>query len=209
METMYNAVKKYHINGWRGKEYSLTAKELYERVMEDSKYNYDWIASATELVRICKEPDFPREYANEIEIAILNCFADLELRKEYLSHSESTVQESVSYCYHTVSDESEIGKAAKEKYLKAIIHSIIKYDDTSCRLLFPLGPAMIKICDDWEKAKFNEYVDKKEIDFEEMRKVLYKEFEETIKDARERGVFKEDDEKHHEWMKKFFQSFDF
>ena len=50
---MYDAVKKYHINGWRGKEYSLTAKELYERVMEDCKSNYNWIASATELVRVC------------------------------------------------------------------------------------------------------------------------------------------------------------
>ncbi len=205
---MYDAVKKYHINGWRGKEYSLTAKELYERVMEDCKSNYNWIASATELVRVCNESGFPKEYANEIKIAILNCFADLEVCKECPSNSESTAQESVSYCYHSLSNESEMAKEAKEKYLKSIIHAITKYDYTSCRLFMHHGPAFRKVCEDWEKSKFDEYASKKEIDFEEMRKALYGDFDKTIKDAEDKGVFKEDDEKHRESMRKFWSSLD-
>lgn len=205
---MYDAVKKYHINGWRGKEYSLTAKELYERVMEDSKSNYNWIAPATELVRICKEPGFPKQYANEIKIAILNCFANIEVCKEYPSRSESTAQESVSYCYHTVSDASDMAKEAKRKYLKAIIHAITKYDRTSCRLFMHHGPALRKVCEDWEKEKFDEYICKKEIDFEEMRETLYVDFDKVIKDAEEKGVFKEDDEKHRESMRKIWSSLD-
>lgn len=42
--------KKYNITGWKGKKYSLTAKQLYERVLEDSKSDYNWIASA---IRTC------------------------------------------------------------------------------------------------------------------------------------------------------------
>ena len=41
--------KKYNVTGWRGDKHSLTAKQLYDRVLEDSKSDYNWIASATEL----------------------------------------------------------------------------------------------------------------------------------------------------------------
>ena len=37
--------KKYNITGWKGKKYSLTAKQLYERVLEDSK------SDSTKLLR--------------------------------------------------------------------------------------------------------------------------------------------------------------
>lgn len=33
--------KKYKVNGWHGDTYSLTAKALYERVLEDSKSDYN------------------------------------------------------------------------------------------------------------------------------------------------------------------------
>lgn len=39
--------KKYEVTGWHGDTQSLTAKKLYERVLEDSKSDYNWIASAT------------------------------------------------------------------------------------------------------------------------------------------------------------------
>lgn len=42
--------KKYKVTGWHGDTQSLTAKKLYERVLEDSKSDYNWVASATELV---------------------------------------------------------------------------------------------------------------------------------------------------------------
>lgn len=206
---MHDVRKKYCINGWRETKYYLTAKELYERVLEDSKSDYNWIASATELVRICKEPEFPKEYADGIKMAILNCFANLEIRKEFPSRREATASESVSYCYHSLSDDVEGVKKVKEKYLKAIIHAITKYDRTSCRFTIHYGPAYQKVCDDWKKSKLEEYVTKEQIDFEEMRNKLYTDFDETIKKAEDKGVFKADDEKHREEMRKFWQSLDF
>ena len=74
--------KKYKITGWHGETQLLTAKNLYERILEDSKTDYNWLASATELVKICNEPDFPEMYATNIKIIILNCFANLELQQE-------------------------------------------------------------------------------------------------------------------------------
>ena len=74
--------KKYKVKGWNGDTHSLTAKALYERVLEDSKSDYNWIASATELVRVCNDPCFPEMYSVGIKLIILNCFANLETKKE-------------------------------------------------------------------------------------------------------------------------------
>ena len=47
--------EKYMVTGRHGDVHSLTAKQLYERVLKDAKTDYNWIASESELVRICKE----------------------------------------------------------------------------------------------------------------------------------------------------------
>ena len=54
---------KYVVFGRRGIQ-NMTAKELYNRVMEDSKSNYNWIASATDLINVCNKKNFPEEKAN-------------------------------------------------------------------------------------------------------------------------------------------------
>lgn len=64
--------EKYTVVGWHNERYFMTAKQLCERVLTDSKSDYNWIASAAELVRVCTQPSFPQEYAQAIEIAILN-----------------------------------------------------------------------------------------------------------------------------------------
>ena len=70
--------KKYMVKGRDGTVYFMTDVELCNRVMRDSKSDKNWIASARELVRVCKNPFFSKEYALSIKVAILNCFANLE-----------------------------------------------------------------------------------------------------------------------------------
>lgn len=198
--------KKYNVTGWRGTKHSLTAKQLYERVEKDSQSDYNWIASATELVRVCNEPSFPEMYANAIKIIILNCFANLELQKEYPSSGEATDKAAVYSCYYSLPSEDETVIKVKHKYLTAIITGITKY--TQCEVRLPLhpGPTYRKMCEEWEKAKFDEYADKKDIDFDELRETLYDDFEQMIKSAEEAGVFEADDAEYREELRKFWAS---
>jgi len=200
--------KKYSVTGWRGDKHSLTAKQLYERVLADSQSDYNWIASATELVRVCNDPYFPEMYGNAIKIIILNCFANLELQKEYPSRGESTDKEAVYSCYHSLPSTDETVVKVKQKYLTAIIEGITKY--TQCEVRLPLhpGPTYRNICEEWKKAKFDEYVSKSQIDFDELRETLYADFEKTIKSAEDEGAFKEDDEEYREQLRKFWASID-
>ncbi|MBQ2938625.1 MAG: hypothetical protein IJE05_07170 [Clostridia bacterium] len=200
--------KRYSVNGWKGDKHSLTAKQLFERVQEDSKSDYNWITSATELIRVCNEPYFPEMYAQGIKLIILNCFANLELQKEYTSGGESTDKVAVYSCYHSLPSTDETVIKVKQKYLTAIITAITEYTECEVRLPMHPGPTYKKICEEWKKAKFDEYVSKEEIDFEQLREELYADFEKTIKTAEEQGAFKEDDEEYHEQIRKFLASID-
>lgn len=185
--------KKYKITGWHGDTQVLTAKNLYERVLEDSKSDYNWLASAAEIVRVCNEPDFPEIYATNIKIIILNCFANLELQQEKCCNRRQTDKEAVYSCYNSLPETDAAVIKAKEKYLAAIIEGITRYSGDEERFPIHFGPAYKKTCENWKKAKLNEYVSEVKIDFNQLRERLNADFEKTIKEAEKNGIFNEDD----------------
>ena len=185
--------KKYKITGWHGETQVLTAKNFYERVLEDSKSDYNWLASAAELVRVCNEPDFPEIYATNIKIIILNCFANLELQQEKCCNRRQTDKEAVYSCYNSLPETDAAVIKAKEKYLAAIIEGITRYSGDEERFPIHFGPAYKKTCENWKKAKLNECVSEVKIDFNQLRERLNADFEKTIKEAEKNGIFNEDD----------------
>lgn len=198
--------KKFKITDWHGNEHYLTAKQLYNRVLSDSKSNYNWIASATELVRVCNEPGFLGNYSREIKVMILNCFANLELNKEYPSRGLSSDKAAVYSCYFSLSNKHENAKQAKEKYLKAIISSVLKYSDGEMRFPLHSGKTYYNLCRDWEKKMFEKYSTENFSDFEKLKSTLRDDFDKTIKEAEKAGAFAEDDAKRREEMKRFWSS---
>lgn len=185
--------KKYKITGWHGETQVLTAKNLYERILEDSKTDYNWLASATELVKVCNEPDFTKMHATNIKIIILNCFANLELQQERCYNRRLTDNEAVYSCYNSLPETDAAVIKAKEKYLAAIIEGITRYSGDEERFPIYFGPAYKETCEDWKKAKLNEYASEAKIDFNQLREKLNTDFEKTIKEAEEKGIFDEDD----------------
>lgn len=193
--------KKYTIIGWHNEHYLMTAKELFERVQEDSKSDYNWIASATELVQVCNKPSFPQEYAQAIKIAILNCFASLETKKEFGGHREDMDDEAVCFCYHTLSGVSEEADTARQNWLRGIIKGVTIYHFG----LFEFdhyGPTYHRICDEWKEAMFERYRAKHHLNFDQLRQTLHEDFDKTMKKSEEEGVFEEDDKKNREEMDK-------
>lgn len=190
--------QKYHVSGWRGKKYNLTAKELYERVLEDSKSNYNWIAPAAELVSVCESAGFPEGYAQEIKILILNCFAKLELVDDVPARARTSDKEAVYHCYNTLDSTDEAVIAVKRKYLMAIIEWAVKYVEYAYLYLrcHPGSPAYPQICSKWKDQKFLENFQKEKINFKKLRKKLCKDFDNTITAAENAGVFEKDDEEY-------------
>ena len=124
--------------------------------MKDSQSDHDWIASATELVYVCNQAKFPKKYEQEIQIAILNCFANLENKKEIKSYQKPTDADAVNFCYNELADVSEEANQVRKKYLKAVIKGITMYH-FNLTDFYHYGPTYHKICEEWKRIMFEEY----------------------------------------------------
>ena len=196
--------KKYSITTWNGKKLKMTAYDFYKRIMQDSKSDYNWITSATEIVRICNEPTFPHEFAQAIKIAILNCFSHLELQKEYPSFHLETDASSVYFCYNSLSPSDDPNVIeAKKQYLNAILDSIIKYDSG---ILSHHGKTYTQICNSWKTLKFEQYFGANQINFASVIPILKEDFKQVIKAAEEEGAFQKDKEEELEILREIWKS---
>ena len=186
--------RKYKITDWFGERHSFTAKQLYERILEDSESDYCWIAPAYELVRVCKKKHFPEEYAVMIKSAILNCFVNVEHRANCGGgryKDRPGTKEAVEECYNSLYGvEKEEAISARKRYLSEMVASA-SYTGLWDPLYHP-GPTFKKLRQDWNRAKVEKYFSYKEINFSALVKVLRKEFEEIVKKAEEKGAFDED-----------------
>lgn len=187
--------KTYVFADHYGSTHELTAKQLCSRVLEDSKLNFNWLAPASELVRICKDADFPAEYSLPIKIAILNCFANVNHQANcgsdrYITYSKDA--QAVQYCYNSLYNvDTEEAVSARKRYLTEIIATASQlhvFDP-----LFHFGSTFQKLREDWNNSKFEEYISKENIDFKELEKSLRINFAEIIKAAEVNGDFAEDD----------------
>lgn len=200
--------KKYTVNGWHGDTYSLTAKQLSERVLNDSKSDYNWIAPARELVRICKIASFPDEEALTIKIAILNCFSNIEHRTNSGGdryRTDTSDEEAVEYCYNSLYGiDSEEAISARKYYLTEMI-STASYVREMFDSLYHPGPTFRKLREDWRKSKFEEYISQENIDFKQLEKTLHEDFAKVVKSAESNGDFEEDEKKDAEEQAQFLR----
>ena len=187
----------YKIKGCNGKIHYKTAKQLYEQILNDSKSNHELIATASELVRICEEPDFPKNYAEEIKICILKSYASLERNKKNLTEYLQENDVAIRKCYNSMSystDEDAI--SARKGFFSEILNSIIKNNKYSIRLKTLYGSTYYKVCDDWKKSMFEQHFSEEPIkSLERLKSELQIELHNTLKTAEIKGVFIKKDEK--------------
>ena len=200
---------KYVIISHYGAMHRMTAKQLCERIKQDSKSDYNWISPARELVRVCKLPGFPTECAIIIKVAILNCFANIEHRansggdRYYTDPSDA---KAVEYCYNSLYGvDAEEAVSARTRYLTEMI-TMASYTRVFDSHYHP-GPTYRKLREDWSKSKFEEYISKKNVDFKKLVETLKEEFVELIKKAESNGDFEEDEKKDKEEWAEFFKKF--
>ena len=114
--------KRFILNTWHDGKTIVTAEGLLDRIKRDSKSNYNWIASATDLVHVCKMKGFPEYIASEIEDIILNCFAELAIKSLYSgSNQKDTDERAVWYCYYNSKNEELKDIFVKQNIRRAIL----------------------------------------------------------------------------------------
>ena len=199
-------MNKHLVNGWHGEKYMLSDKQLYRRVMSDSKSDYNWIAPARELIKVCEKRKFSKEYAIKIKATILNCFANIE-HGARINHGDKYLNDprddkAIEKCYNSlygINDEKAV--SARKYFLTEFIESSSQFPVLSTH--YHIGDTYKSIRNDWVKKNVEKYITQEKINFSKLSTVLYDNFLETIITAEEQGMFIKDDEKEKEEWKSF------
>lgn len=184
-----------------GENKTMRARAIHQTIMQNSRESdYNWIAPAKELVKLCNNPNFPREYAVDIEMAILNCFANIEARvsrggDKYITKADDAL--AVQFCYDELgrlmkaSDNEEFKKtlnSVRTRYLKEMISSAV---NISTRGLYFHCKAFRNLQEEIVSRNFFKYSTMKE-DFNllDMYEQISDETRTIFKEAYKRGMFK-------------------
>ena len=200
--------RKFTVVDWYDNEHQMTAKELYDRIMKDSKSDYNWITSAEELVRVTGRYSFPREYAYGIRMAILNCYANFEARKSKARDVRilrELEERAINICYNYISGSDERSIEVRHKYLKGLISAVSELHFEYWQFDH-FGPTYHRLCEEWKKNKFEENKDCTSIEIKEFKVLLNDDFEQFMRKAEADGEFAEDDKKESEAQKRFFST---
>ena len=194
---------KYIITDRDGHQHSFSkAKDLLYRIITDSKKsNYDWIASASELVRVCETADFPKQYAIQIKIAILNCFANL-LQNENNSirpkrtkrKTDITSQDDIDAVYDCYNSLFNITQA-HEVRLKFLIEVIKSCSSARSGLDLPyhFGQTYIEKCNTWIDQQVKKCISQENINFHELKEELRKKFAEAVRTDEVNGCYRDEE----------------
>lgn len=187
--------KKYRISDHQGRVHLITAEQLYNEILRDSSSGYKCIASPRELVKICKSPSFPTKYALTIKICILN---HATASKHWANGGgvcntlDSANEAAVYYCFNSLYSVSlEEAVLARKRFLTEMITSVSHVHPLS--FLYHSGYTYKEFCKGWVKSKFDDYIFKAEINFNELIQTLQADFTEMIIAEEANGTFDEDD----------------
>ena len=182
----------YILEDWCGTPYIMSSSKIHKRVMDDSsKSNYNWIASATDLINVCNKKKFPEEKANDIKAAILNCYSSLMWSEDDYSKRKKTDLNAVYFAYNSlygVEDEKVI--KARTRFLKSFLSLVTR---SSFLFIAHHGENFRNARKEWINHKFNNLFAQEQIEFASLFSLLKNDFRKKIEQLEESGLFDEED----------------
>jgi len=176
----------YTFMDWSGTPRTMRATTIHKKVLEASKKsNYNWITSATDLIYICNKKGFPIEYAIDIKVAILNCFATL-INSEKESRGKETDIYAVYHAYNSlyvVENENVI--TARKNFIRGFLRKITL---ESLSFLAYDTESYSKIYREWCERKSDELISIKEINFPAIKVLLIQDFKTLLNSKQKEGV---------------------
>lgn len=188
---------KIWITDWQDNRHEMTPDKLLERIRQDSKSHYNWLAPATEIVNTISDPAFPEPIANELKGIVLKCFAEL-LLIDKRGIRKSTDQLAVAYCYYSI--HGKAGKRIKRLYRENLLKSVIKYSHW-VRPFDVGGGEWRAFCENWKKDALQHFTNRFGVDFMRFEANIEADYKKSVERADKAGKFEKDKAEHLEFMK--------
>lgn len=178
-----NVEKIFQVVTRENEKVFFTARELFEIVSKNSKSDYNWVASATELYNVCQMEGFDKKYAKSIMLLILNCYATLELKITDEANYEETAQETVNNIYNRFSFDDKEASFIKERYLRNVILAVTMYNGDEERIKLNYCHSFYELEENWKNEMYFYYCEESDLDFKIVRRSLRLKYEDFMKEA--------------------------
>lgn len=177
----------FYITDHYGNEHVMSDKALRDKIVEQSKKsNYNWLAPADELIKVCNNPKFDRAYAKDIKVAIVNCYANF-LRGD-CPGSIVYAYDAYNQLYDTT--ENMVDKQVLEvrkKFLKAFIRRNIFWN----KHFINIHETFLEAKNKWIDDTAEELLKVRWIEFASIREDLVRDFNKYIDEEMSKGNIKE------------------
>lgn len=181
----------YRLMDWKDKVKTMRASTIKKKVEKARDNNKGRLfAPPSEIIKVCNAKNFPDSFAYEIKILIIDYFSKIQDDKFDLFLEKEMDKQAVYYAYNSLfKKDDEKTKKVKVKFLESFLIGIER--DTYLYIIHP-NETYLKIRNNWIKNKLELFESQDILNFYELRVTLAEEFKGVIKEAEEKGLFKED-----------------
>ncbi len=190
----------YSVADHCGEHHLYTAKSFHDRILQEATLSdYGWSAPITEIAKVIRDPNYPKQYTIDLCKAVLQCYSAIQTT--YLISSRE--QNAIWDCYFTLDPSNRDEYEVRAHYVRKLINNAVYQQ-------FPVhvGIAWQTFCRKFQEEKFNEW--RLLLSDNNSRippRVAIKDWAATLRDdfqkrqtkAEEDGCFEEDDKL--EWAK--------
>lgn len=173
----------FYVTDHYGNEHVMSDKAIRDKIVEQSKKsNYNWLAPADELIKVCNNPKFDRAYAKDIKVAIVNCYANF-LRGD-CPGSIVYAYDAYNQLYDTT--ENMVDKQVLEvrkKFLKAFIRRNIFWN----KHLWNIDETFWKAKNKWIADTTEGLLKVRHVKFDSLKDDLVSDFEKYIDEEMNKG----------------------
>lgn len=169
----------FYITDHDGNRHVMTDRELRTLIIKQSrKSDYNWLAPANELLKTCNDPKFNKDYAKDIKVAIVNCYANF---------LKGDCPGNIVYAFDAYNELFECNDErvleARKKFLKAFIRRNIFWN----KHFGNIDETFWKAKDRWVDDTAEKLLEVRQVSFGSFKDDLVRDFEKYIDEEMDKG----------------------
>lgn len=165
---------------------------IHKIIMKQSKIsNYDWLASADELVDVCNKKGFNKKYSIDIKCAILNCYAAFYNHGDVVSYDGVFIAfNDLLTEYRKYKDKNNYNEMEKDKIINACTNFLNSYifRITFWEYITNTSNSFYKANREFRENKIRELMNLDYIDFEVLLPKICEEYKKYIDERVSNGT---------------------
>lgn len=179
----------YRLKDWNNVCKTMKASTIKNKIEKATKNKKNLLfAPPSEIIRTCSKKCFPYEYMEEIKILLIEYFSKMETEEFDLFLEKNEDRQAVYYAYNSLCEkDNERVKNAKNKFLESFLIGIER--NTYLYILYT-DETYNEIRNNWIRRKKEKLENEANLNFQELKVILNKDFKRTIKEAEEKGLLK-------------------